>query len=80
MKRICRNPISWNEVFQQLTRHARSNSCMPKSPPKPLILAGWAYSSDEEKAERWEEIIAWATSNGCAEIINRIKNEDFYCL
>jgi hypothetical protein len=53
---------------------------MPESPPKPLILAGWAYSSDEEKAERWEETIAWATFNGCAEVISQIKDEDFYCL
>jgi hypothetical protein len=51
---------------------------MPASPPKPLILAGWAYSSNEEKAERWEETIVWATSNGCTEIINQVRDEDFY--
>jgi hypothetical protein len=51
---------------------------MPASPPKPLILAGWAYSSDLEKAHRWDETVAWANYNGCAEIVDQIKEEDFH--
>jgi hypothetical protein len=51
---------------------------MPASPPKPLILAGWAYSSDLEKAQRWGETVAWASSNGCASLVDQLKEEDFY--
>jgi hypothetical protein len=78
MSRVCPNPIPWNNIFQQLTSHAGSNSCVPEFPPKPLILAGWAYSSDLEKAQRWEETVAWANFNGCASLVDQLKEEDFY--
>ena len=43
----------------------------------PLILAGWALSDEIEKMRRWEETVAWAKSNGCAEIVALLA-EDFY--
>ena len=30
-----------------------------------------------EKIRRWEETVAWATSNGCADL-TEVLNEDFY--
>jgi len=51
--------------------------CIPPSPPIPLILAGWAYSNDVEKMQRWEETVAWARNNGCPEIVE-VPDEDFY--
>lgn len=78
MKRICPNPIPWNRVFERLTLHARSHDCVPPSPPTPLILAGWAYSNDIEKLQRWHETIAWAKSNECMEIVSNLPDSDFY--
>lgn len=78
MKRICPNPMSWSEVFERLTKYAKSYPCTPSVPPKPLILAGWAFSNDIEKMQRWEETIEWASKNGCADLISDISDKDFY--
>jgi hypothetical protein len=78
MKRICPNPMPWNEAFERLTQFAKAHPCSPPSPPKPLILAGWAYSNDMEKMQRWEDTVAWATSNGCLEFVSTISDNDFY--
>lgn len=78
MSRICPNPMPWNEAFQRLARYAEHQSCIPPAPPTPLILAGWAYSNDMEKMRRWEETVAWANENGCAEVVRAIPDEDFY--
>ena len=78
MKRICPNPIPWNHAFERLTKHAKGYPCIPASPPTPLILAGWAYSNDDEKMRRWQETIAWADANGCPEVVTDIPDADFY--
>ena len=78
MTRICPLPGKWNEVFQSLERYARSNPCIPPSPPTPMILAGWAYSNDVVKKLVWEATVDWAEKNGCSELISCITDEDFY--
>ena len=78
MKRICPNPMPWHEAFEQLTKSAQLQPCAPPSPPKPLILAGWAYSNDVEKMQRWEETVDWAVKNGCANLVSEIPDSDFY--
>jgi hypothetical protein len=78
MKRICPNPIPWNYAFERLKLHAHSHDCIPPLPPPPLILAGWAYSNDHEKMQRWEETVSWAKSNGCTEFVSKIPDSDFY--
>ena len=47
-------------------------------PPKPLILAGWAYSNDIEKMNRWKETVEWANNNGCGELVNGVPDNEFY--
>lgn len=78
MKRICPNPMQWHETYERLTNYAQRNLCTPPSPPKPLILAGWAYSNDIEKMQRWEETVDWAEKNGCNNIVSDIPDHDFY--
>lgn len=78
MKRICPNPMPWNEAFERLTNYAQLHPCTPSSPPKPLILAGWAYSNDVEKMQRWEETVVWAEKNYCSNLVSGIPDRDFY--
>src|SRR5258708_39025405 len=78
MKRVCPNPIPWNEAFKNLVGHATSHICTPPAPPTPLILAGWAYSNDRDKMLRWAETVAWAYANGCGQIVDEIPDRDFY--
>jgi hypothetical protein len=78
VQRICPNPIPWHELFQQLSRYADSHPCTPARPPTPLILAGWAFTNDIEKRQRWRETVDWATANGCAALTEAIAERDFY--
>jgi len=78
MKRICPNPMPWHEAFERLAKYAKLHPCTPPSPPKPLILAGWAYSNDVEKMQRWEETVAWAVKNGCSNLVSDIPDSDFF--
>ena len=59
-------------------KHASCHLCTPPFPPSPLILGGWVYSNDVAKMDRWGETVAWASANGCAEIVNEIAHSDFY--
>jgi len=70
--------MQWHETFERLTNYAQRNPCTPASPPKPLILAGWTYSNDIEKMQRWEETVGWAEKNGCSNIVSSISDQDFY--
>ena len=70
--------MPWNEAFVRLTQFAKAYPCSPPSPPKPLILAGWTFSNDVEKMQRWENTVAWANSNGCPEFVTTISDSDFY--
>lgn len=78
MNRICPNPMKWHELFEHLTNYAKSHPCTPQLPPKPLILAGWAYTNDIEKMQRWKETVAWAEKNGCTNLVSGIPDQDFY--
>ncbi len=76
MQRICPVPNVWNLTYQELDRYAAIKS-VPR-PPTPLILAGWNFSSDAEKMNRWEETVHWAKAYGAENIVDGIKDEDFY--
>lgn len=64
-------------MFQRLTAYAEVHRCDPPSPPIPLILAGWVYSNDDEKKERWEATVLWANRNGCSDVVD-IPDRDFH--
>lgn len=44
----------------------------------PLILNGWVYSNDVEKAERWSRTIRWTESNGYSSLIPQLADQDKY--
>ena len=60
-----------------MSSFAEANPCVPDSPPKLLILAGWTYSNDLQRARRWSEYVHWAEANGCPELV-AICPTDFY--
>lgn len=78
MQRVCPNPIPWTQAYEKLVRHSTHRPCDPPFPPRPLILAGWAYSNDIQKTQRWAETVNWARNNGCEEIVREIPDSDFY--
>jgi hypothetical protein len=76
---ICPQPLAWERVFQVLLKHSEGSSKVLAPPPKPLILAGWAYSSDSEKLNRWNETLLWAKKYGASDLIPVLSADERYC-
>jgi len=72
---ICPVAYRWAPVYKELQEYAKNHALEP--PPKPLILAAWAFSSDLDKQNCWQRTVAWAELHGCPEIV-RVLNADFY--
>jgi len=64
-------PPEWNTIWKLLPNRKRVGS-VGWSPPLPLILAGWVYTSDAEKRQRFEEHIHWAYEHHALHKINRL--------
>lgn len=76
MIRVCPQPSVWNDVYKRLLQVAAVRPDM-REVPVPLILAGWAWTNDVEKMDRWEMTVQWAKEAGCEDIITAIADEDF---
>ena len=66
--RICPMPQHWDRLWKMLPRcpqYAR-----PSEPHAPLILAGWTYSTNADKAERLAYHIRWAHEREAFEAVN----------
>ena len=63
---ICPQPPEWAKL------HATASQAVPDGDtfPKPLILAGWAFSSDAEKQARWAETVEWLRARGLEVLID----------
>jgi hypothetical protein len=67
---ICPIPRRWHEIHQQLlTVSAERNVA---SPPRPLILNGWVFSNDIEKANRWTETVNWAKQHDLVDLVTLV--------
>lgn len=73
---ICPSPGRWHEIHKALLA-ACNERRIPTKPPVPLILNGWVFSNDIEKAERWNATEQWAQENGLAELV-AVPPEDWY--
>jgi hypothetical protein len=77
-ERICPKPLRWKDLFDELSEYSETHRCTPNRPPTPLIVAGWTFSNDKEKKQKWRETVDWAFANGCADIVERVSDRDFY--
>ena len=75
---ICPQPPVWNSIYQNLCKFHAKNCPTDPPPPVPLILAGWAFSTDEEKATRWQDTLNWAKTHGALDLIPELSESDFY--
>ena len=69
-------PLKWASIHKSMIEYSSCKKCHPEEPPRPLILAGWSYSSDDEKQKRWDDFIEWATNNRCSELVE-LKDDDY---
>ena len=75
---VCPKPDAWNRVYEVLLKVWESTERKISKPPIPLILNGWAFTSDEEKHERWKATVNWAENNGYAELIPKLGEDEKY--
>lgn len=75
----CPKPPVWADVHKELLRHFEESSAgqAVNTPPTPLILAGWVFSSASAKHQRWLETVEWAREYGCPEIVSRVAESEF---
>ncbi|BFM06950.1 hypothetical protein [Halioxenophilus aromaticivorans] len=78
MQEICPNPLMWNKVYSKLKKAWVESGGAGEQPPKPLVVDLWAYSSDHEKAERWQQTLSWALNHSCYSVVADIATNDMY--
>jgi hypothetical protein len=77
MHRICPKPRTLDAAVERFNILQSHMNVSPTIPPIALI-AGWVYSDDIEKMERWNATGAWARKNGCEEPLDALSESDFY--
>ena len=63
--RVCLQPQYWQRMYERLPDTRQEGSRW--MPALPLILAGWAHSTDRDKRERFAEHLRWAVAHGAGE-------------
>jgi hypothetical protein len=64
-EQICPNPPEWAKLHTAALAAAVDGDMFPK----PLILAGWAFSSDDDKRQRWTDTVKWLHERGLEHLI-----------
>mgnify|MGYP006280853949 CR=1 FL=1 len=75
---VCPKAHIWASIHKRLEDFAAQNVCAPPQPPIPLVLAGWAFSNDHQKLQRWRETVEWAERNSCLDIVGSIPPDEYY--
>ena len=80
-KRVCPQPQQWNKLWEMLPDRKRKGAGW--IPPLPLILAAWWETSDQQKRERLECHIQYASDKEKLEQVrhfleNLLKDEWLY--
>lgn len=79
MEFICPQLLIWHEIHQKLQNFWKIElHKVGNPPPKPLILAGWNYSGDYEKAMRWKQKETWALDRNCSHLIPPFSENQIY--
>jgi hypothetical protein len=71
---ICPNPPEWAKLHTAAVTATKDGETFPK----PLILAGWAFSSDEEKRQRWAETIQWLEERKLGYLVEAKVGDSWY--
>ena len=74
--RICLKPTYWSDFYKLLQQVTGKNDI-----PKPLILAGWNFTSDEEKLSRFKEhltLVDFNSDNPLTMFLNGLTEENWH--
>jgi hypothetical protein len=79
VRRVCPMPMAWERTRASLERARAQRAPQAPKVPVPLILAGWNYSTDDDKRRRWDETLAWAAEHGLSDSIPSIADDEWHC-
>ncbi len=77
---VCPKPIQWSDAYQRLQSAWHADGQQGDPPPQLLILSGWAFSSDLDKQQRWQQTIAWAERHSYSHLLPSLTEDDCYCV
>jgi len=72
---ICPNPPEWAKLHSAAISTAADGGTFPK----PLILAGWTFSTDADKRQRWQETVSWLRERGLEYLIESEVGGGWHC-
>lgn len=75
---VCPIPYKWHEIHERLKDAWEAGGSVSDPPPIPLILAGWAFSTDVDKRNRWQNTLDWAVRHGLETLIPSLEQADQY--
>lgn len=70
--------MQWNNIYLALKSAWETSGRTGDGPPVPLILNGWAFSSDLDKHRRWQNTLEWANQHGLAHLIPELSEAEKY--
>lgn len=75
---VCPQPSVWHAIVSRCDKAWRGAGGQGKPPPAPLVLSGWAFSSDVEKQRRWKDLVGWAEERSLLHLVSLQLPEDGY--
>lgn len=77
---VCPQPAVWHAIYRRCDQAWRESGRVGDPPPAPLILGGWAFSSDADKQVRWQALVRWAEARSKSQAVALDLPADGYCV
>ena len=66
---VCPQPSAWHAICRRCNQAWSESGHVGDPPPDPLILSGWAFSSDADKQKRWQALVRWAEERSLLHLV-----------
>lgn len=72
-------PNTWYAIYLRLkSQWEKDVSGGVSPPPMALLLSGWTMSNDQDKLERWQTTLKWASESGYSHLIPALQAHEQY--
>ena len=75
---VCPRPAVWHEIYRRCDQAWSESGRCGEPPPAPLVLSGWAFSSDVDKQERWQALLRWSEERSLTHLVALHLPDDGY--
>ena len=72
-------PNTWYAIYLRLKSQWEKDALGGVSPPPmALVLSGWTMSNDQDKLDRWQATLKWASESGYSHLIPALQTHEEY--